>query len=177
MIKLKLISDYISKVLCAGSQLLVCALIVIVCYSTISRYVFSRAVGFTEELGAIFLTGIAFLSFAYVFSIGAHIRVTIVSDKLPKVVRSWVEIIAGLLGLAYSVMIIKLGWEFVYFSYLLDCHSPDSHIYEVPWMAAIPIGMLAFAIAFLVFCIDKVHAIKKREVKEMKEYDIERQVM
>lgn len=169
MIKLKVISDYTGKVLSAGSRLLVCALVVLVSYSAISRYVFVRGIGFVEELSGLMVVGISLLSFGYVLSIGGHIRITLIINKLPKVARSWVELIAGLVGLAYSIIIIKLSWDFVYLSYLLNCHSPDSHIYEVPWMALLPIGMLALAIAILMFCIDKVHAIKKGEAEEIEE--------
>lgn len=156
--KAKEVTDSISEILSFGAKISLCALVGLVAYSAFSRYVLLKAVHFMAETGGLLLMSIGFLSFAYVFTIGGHIKLTILTDKLPQRIRSWLEVVMSLLSLAYFIIFIKLSLDFVYTSYLADCHSVDAHLYEVPWMALMPIGIIIFAIVVLVFCIDKAHS-------------------
>ena len=168
--RLKGIAYGISKTISFGGELAICVLILLVSYSAISRYLFSQGVPFMEELGGLLLMAIAFLTFAYVFIIERHIKVTLITNKLPRMVRGWFELAAGVLTLAFLIIFIKLSWEFVRVSIQLDCHTVNANLYEVPWMALMPAGAGVLALTVLVFCIDRAYKlISKKELMEEKE--------
>ena len=152
------ISHGISRVLSIGAEVCICALIGLVSYSAISRYAFSQGIYFMEEVGGLLLMAISFLSFAYVFSLGRHIKVTLITDKLPKAIKNWLEVAVGVVSLVYFAIFIKLSLDFVYRSYQLDCHTVDARLYEVPWMALMPAGIIVCAIVVLAFSIGKVYS-------------------
>ena len=146
-----------TEVLSYGAEVCIMALVVLVSYSAISRYVFSKGVYFMEEFGSILLAAIAFLSFAYAFAVGRHVNVTFIISKFPKAVRNWWEVGRNLVCLFFLFVWFKLLFDFVYTSYEMNCHSVDAHIYLVPWMALMPLGVMVFAIAVLMFCINRAY--------------------
>lgn len=58
-----------------------------------------------SEMAAFLLVGATFLSLAYTFTHHAHIRVTLVINRLPAAVRVWIESLALLIALGLSVLI------------------------------------------------------------------------
>ena len=128
-----------------------------------------------EEVGGLLLMAISFLSFAYVFSVGRHIKVTLITDKLPQPAKNWLEVVVGVATLVYFGFFIKLSWDFVYYSYLQDCHTATARLYEVPWMALMPTGTIVCAIVVLVFTIVKAYStVAKRERKKEAEVTLEK---
>jgi TRAP-type C4-dicarboxylate transport system permease small subunit len=161
------ISNWSAKTISYGAEVVVFILVILVSYSAVSRYVFSKAVYFAEEIGGLLLMAAGFLAFPYVFTVGGHVRVTLLLDKVPKGVRRWYEVAVGVMSLIFLGIFIKLSWDFVYTSYQWDCHTVDAHLYEVPWMALLPVGAVGLAIAVLLSCINEAHGIiAKTEEKE-----------
>ncbi|WP_345917374.1 TRAP transporter small permease [Cobetia crustatorum] len=60
-----------------------------------------------SEMAAFLLVGATFLSLAYTFTHHAHIRVTLVINRLPAAGRVWIESLALLIALALSVLITR----------------------------------------------------------------------
>lgn len=145
-----------SKVFGAAGGFAIAFLAILVAYSAISRYAFDKAVFFMEELAGLLLLTCAFLSFAYVFVQGRHIKLTLITDKLPLWARNWLEIITGVVSLFYLILFTKLSYDFTYTSFRLDCHSHDAGLYEVPWMAIMPLSILMFSLAVLMFVLARV---------------------
>jgi TRAP-type C4-dicarboxylate transport system permease small subunit len=140
-----------STVLHRCSGIVIGCLTVLVAYSAISRYAFNRAVFFVEELAGLLLVVSAFLAFAYVFTQGGHIKLTLITSRLPPRVRGLLEIVVSVVAFGYLIILTKLSYDFVWRSYLLDCHSNDAGLYEVPWMSAMPLGLLMFSLVVLMF--------------------------
>ena len=108
-----------------------------------------------------------FAAFPFVFTNGQHIKVTLLTGKLSARVRGYVEIATSLIAFLFLILFIKLTYDFVYDSYLLDCHTYDARLYEVPWMAVMPLGGVVFALVVLAFFIERIwNAIKKTEIEE-----------
>jgi TRAP-type C4-dicarboxylate transport system permease small subunit len=116
--------------------------------------VFGRTLGYgipgVDDLAALFLVATAFLSLAYTFRAGAHIRVNLLLHYLSPAVQRWAELWclafgAGLTGfLTYYTA--EMAWE----SFLFG----DRAIGQLPILMWIPqsaatLGLLAFALSFL----------------------------
>jgi len=140
-----------SKVLLIASGAAIGCLAVLVAVSSISRYAFNKPVFFMEELAGLLLMASAFLAFAAIFVQGQHIKLTLITGKLPARVRGWLGIATSAVVVFYLILYAKLSYDFTYRSLLLDCHSHDAGLYEVPWMAVMPLSMLMFSLVVLTF--------------------------
>ncbi len=132
----------------------VLAMVVLVAYSSISRYVFNKAVNFMEEVAGLLLMLACFLSFAYVFVKGGHIRVVLLLDLFPRWLRDVIEFMIRVVLVLYLALFTKLTWDFVKLSYELDCHTPDARLYEVPWMVVMPLSGAVFGVIVLISCVE-----------------------
>ena len=148
-----------SEIINYGAEGCLFCLVILVTYSAVARYVFTAPVYFMEEASALLFMALSLLSFAYTFSVKRHIRISFITNLFPMKVRDWFEVVAGVVSLFYLIVFIKLSYNFVYLSYLQNCHTTNAYIYEVPWMALMPMSMIVFAVVILEFCISKVRNI------------------
>jgi len=148
-----------SKVTNYGAEGCLFCLLILVNYSAICRYIFGRPVYFMEEVGGLLFMAVGLLSFGYTFSVKGHVRISSITNLFPMGVRDWFEVVASAISLFYLIVFIKLSCNFVYLSYLQNCHTTNAYIYEVPWMALMPISMIVCAVVILEFCISKVRNI------------------
>jgi TRAP-type C4-dicarboxylate transport system permease small subunit len=147
-------SGTLSLALSWTSAAVVCFFAGFVTYSTVSRYVFGKAVPFMEEVAGILVIVLAFNAFAYVFLKGGHIRVTHVMGKVSPKARQFMDLGAHLVALVYTAVFIVLAWDFVVRSYRLDCHTATAGLYSVPFMAVMVLGAGVFALVVLVSCVE-----------------------
>jgi TRAP-type C4-dicarboxylate transport system permease small subunit len=166
--RLKHVAEAISEVLCAGGAIAVGAMVVLVSYSSISRYVFNYAISFMDEVAGLLLMVVCFCSFAYVFMKGGHIRVALILDSLPVKAKTYLELLTRLILLFYLIIFTKISFDFVIVSYELDNHTADSGLYEVPWMAVMPVSGFIFGSIVLISCLEPIWALltgKKSEIQ------------
>ena len=156
------VAEKLSKTLCLVGGIAVMAMVILVTYSSISRYVFGSAVSYVEEVAGLFLMVVSFCSFAYVFIQKGHVRVTLVLGRLGPRISVFLELAIRLLLLFYMIVFTKLGYNFVVMSYILDCHTSDSNLYEVPWMAVMPISGLIFSFILVISCLQYMKIIIQR---------------
>lgn len=165
------ISIRFCEVLSFIGAIAVMLMVLLVTYSSFSRYVLGSAIEYMEEVAGLFLMVSAFASFAYVFVKGRHIRVKLILDKLPKGPKGILDLAAKFLLLFYLALFTKLTYDFVVVSYHLDCHTPTANLYEVPWMAVMPFGGLTFAI---VVFIEILHDILYMITGKSKKVELEK---
>jgi TRAP-type C4-dicarboxylate transport system permease small subunit len=116
--------------------------------------VFGRNFGYgipgVDDLAALFLVAAAFLSLAYTFRAGGHIRVNLLRLHLPPSLRRLTELWSLAFGSCLmgflSYYTVELAWE----SYLYG----DRAIGQLPILMWIPqgaaaLGLLAFTISFV----------------------------
>lgn len=126
--------------------------------------VFGRSFGYgipgVDDLAALFLVATAFLSLAYTFRAGAHIRVNLLLHHLPPRMQRWAELWclafgAGAVGfLTYYTA--EMAWE----SYLFG----DRAIGQLPILMWIPQGAAAFGLlAFTLSFVDDLIAVLRGE--------------
>jgi TRAP-type C4-dicarboxylate transport system permease small subunit len=112
-----------------------------------------------EEVAGLLLMVASFSSFAYVFVKKGHVRVSLIIHRLPPKLRIIQELVIRFMLLFYMIVFTKLGYGFVVMSYRLDCHTADSGLYEVPWMAVMPLSGLIFSLILIISCVQYIKSI------------------
>jgi TRAP-type C4-dicarboxylate transport system permease small subunit len=139
---------------------LVClVLTVLVTASAILRYGFSSPIYFTEDLSALLLMALFFLAMPYTFIKGRHVRITVVTGRLPPKARGWMEVVAMLAALCFLILFLRLAADYVFVSYRLGCRSESSGFYLPPWMTVMLVGPAVWGIVILLSVIQKVKAL------------------
>ena len=173
---LKKTADRLSEYLAIIGGIAVLMMVLLVTYSSVSRYVFGVAVSWMEEVAGLLLMVCSFCSFAYVFVRGGHIRVVLILELLPEKVRGYFELFTRLVLLFYLIIFTKLSYDFLAFSYQLDCHTASSNLYEVPWMAVMPVSAFLFGVVVLIACVEPIWDIvmgKKKGIEFEKTAPVE----
>jgi len=174
--RLKRVAESLSEALAIAGGIAVLAMVLIVTYSSISRYVFGRAVSYMEEVAGLLLMVVSFCAFAYVFVKGGHIRVVVILDQFSEKVRGYMELGTRMILLFYLIVFTKVSYDFVAVSYQLNCHTASSDLYEVPWMAVMPISGLLFGLVVLISCLEPIWNIvmgKKKGIEFEKAAPVE----
>ncbi len=111
------------------------------------RYVFLSPVQGTTEIGELVLPMATFLSLAYLQMHEAHIRVTLIPDRLPANWRAGFDILAILVGAGLMAL---MSWQsFIFAMDSIAIREVASLSSPVP----VYIGKLAYFIGCAVFCV------------------------
>jgi TRAP-type C4-dicarboxylate transport system permease small subunit len=153
---MKRVSEVASEVLAAIGGFAVGVMVLLVTYSSISRYFFGRAVNYMNEVAGLLMMVVCFLSFPYVFMKGGHIRVALILNKLSSKARGYLELGNRIVLSLYLMVFTKIAYDFVADSYRYDCHTPDSNLYEVPWMSVMPVSGLVFCLIAIMSCVEPI---------------------
>ena len=73
-------------------------------YEVILRYIFGRSTGIMDELVSQCLVGIIVTGTAYTLRENAHVRITMLTDRINSDVRRWLAVITSIISLAGSVL-------------------------------------------------------------------------
>ena len=84
----------------------------LVFFQVVTRYLFSYSIAWVEELTRYLMIWMAFLGAAALFKDDSHIRMDLVYNKFPQVVRTYLDLLFGLFQVAFLVMLFKLGLEY-----------------------------------------------------------------
>ena len=97
-----------------GSATIVLILMVLVTADVTGRYLFSKPVPMTYEVGAFMLVFVVFLGMAYTQRMGAHIRVEFVTLRLPAKAPVIMDLVAFSLGILLYGAIFYQGFKWAY---------------------------------------------------------------
>jgi TRAP-type C4-dicarboxylate transport system permease small subunit len=146
--------DWILEALCRFGimcgALLVIATMVVVGYGVMMRYVFGIPQVWSDELVSFWLVAIVTLGAADVLRRGGHIRIDLVTDRLPARAQPWVEVWGLISVLILSIVLTISGWEMVSFSWSVGMLS-EGYLELPMWIpqSLVPIGFSLMAIAAL----------------------------
>lgn len=129
------------------------------------RTFFAKPITGVFDISEIILAWIVFTAFAYALITGAHVRMTLVLDRLPRRLRSGCEIFANLMGVSFFAVLTIMAVPFFWESFLIK-EVPQSPIPSPVWLGklAMPIGTFLISVVFLVRLIRSLRP--KREVVE-----------
>ena len=99
-----------------------------------------------SEIASYLLVGATFLSLAYTFTHYAHIRVTLVIDRLPAAARAWCEVACLTIALALGAL---LGWEVIgLVQESLDYGDVSSGLMAIPLWIPQTVLMIGLALMY-----------------------------
>ena len=144
--------------------LLVIATMIVVGYSVVLRYAFGVPQVWTDELVSFWLVAIVTLGAADVLRRDEHIRIDLVTDRLPTGAKAWIEI-AGLVSvILFSTVLTISGWEMVKFSW--DVELLSEGYLELPmWIpqSLIPVGFALMGVAALYRLVYRFRACRAED--------------
>lgn len=103
-----------------------------------------------DEVTLFGLVWIVFLAIGLALESGRHISMRMLLDRMPPSAQRLVKIVINLLGLVFSVYMLKVGWEITAFVARSGQTSPTLG-FSVAWLYGImPVGFLLLAAQYLV---------------------------
>ncbi len=138
------------------------ALIIIILMVTIDvtgRFLFEAPLPASFEISALLMPFIMFPPLAYALSMGLHIRVSLLTRRLPPRAQLWFEIGADVIGLALFAMVAYIGWLHFYKSYLIRELIFAS--IDLPWYPSkllLFVGATCFSLQFIINIVRAVRA-------------------
>ena len=118
-------------------------------YEVLARFIFRAPTEWSLELSCYALVWSAFLGAAYTLDNDQHVKVEVLTERLPGKLRRLTEILAYLAGLAFCALATWKGLGHVRVSYINE-HTSNTPL-SVPMYTvelAVPVGMLLLALAF-----------------------------
>jgi TRAP-type C4-dicarboxylate transport system permease small subunit len=122
----------------------------IVFYDVFARYVFNAPSIWVVEISTYLLQLMVFLPMGVLVTENAHVRSTLLTDRLPASVRRGLRHVSQAIGAVYASFILWFGWNFVVHSWKQD--QVSATLIAVPlWIpgALIPLGGLLLLISSL----------------------------
>jgi len=139
------------------SSFLIIALTILIIIEIVARSFFNVSTMIADEYSGYFYLASIFLGLGYTFKEDGHIRINILTSKLPKKINRYIDIFAGSITLALIIFILYFSIKMLIESYKYDMVSET--VSETPiylTQLAIPIGLFMFSIAVLAFLIKKI---------------------
>lgn len=144
---------YLSSAYASGLCLIFMTLLIL---AQIIARMFGQIIPSSEDFAGWLLSASIFFGLAYTFSVGGHIRVTILLSRLPSHIRFYNEVFNLVVGLLIAGFLSYYSIFTVYESY--DFHDVTDTYLAVPlWIIQIPMALgslfLFIALVDSLFCI------------------------
>lgn len=123
------------------------ALALAVAVETIMRKVFNRSLQGVDELGGYILAVAAALSFAIALHARTHIRIDLVHDYLPRVVRAFLNTLATVSIAACAIAALYMAWVALTDTIQFNATA------QTPWATPLKIPQSVWVLSLLVFAI------------------------
>lgn len=139
--------DLFEKALNLALQVFLGAIIIIIFYSVIMRYVFSYPPAWAEELSRFIFIWTVMLGAVVVTREQSHIELTIIVDRLPTRLKFVISMLTRLLMICFCAVMIQQGLKI--YPIVAEAASPTFAI-SMGWMyLSIPVGGFLMAIFIL----------------------------
>jgi TRAP-type C4-dicarboxylate transport system permease small subunit len=118
------------------------------------RFVFNHPLPATWEMSEVFMPLIVFLPFAHTLAIDAHVRVSLIKDRVPPQVRVVFEVFSNTISFVMCAMITYWSWLRFWESFKIN--EEILAAIWIPWWigkGAMPLAFGVFAIRFLIFLL------------------------
>lgn len=129
---IKLIKEFLDRLLVFLSLTALLAMIVIIIFQVFSRQILNETPSWSEELSVLLFVWTSFLGMAYGFRQKLHIGVSFLVDLFPKKVQEALDLFAKLLILLFSGVLMFYGWRFTVLmggSTMAGTGLPSSYLY------------------------------------------------
>ena len=86
----------------------------IVVYNVFIRYVFRGSAPWADEYASYALVIFAALAVSYTLATNKHIRVDLVTSRLPQKVQEWLDLAVSILALPVAIILTMTTWKYAY---------------------------------------------------------------
>ena len=132
----------------AAYAVLVMALMVTI--DVILRFVFNAPTKFATEFAAYLLVVSVSFGLAYTLRERAHIRIDFITSRLPRRVRSWVQVITSIMALVFTGLLSWLNWgEFMTSLKLQTTSRTAMDVVIWPAQLFMPLGLLVISLLLI----------------------------
>ena len=149
----------------AGLAVLV--IVVLITYDVLMRYFFNEPQLFVDEVASFLQIVVIFGGLAYTFRTGGHVRVDLVTARLPPRARAWLRVVALLASLGFLVIVM---WTTLQSALTAYRYGRVSTVMLYPlWgpMLLIPLGLALLEIVMLVALVQQVRALRNPRPDEV----------
>jgi TRAP-type C4-dicarboxylate transport system permease small subunit len=148
---------------------LLLAMIGLVFFEVIMRYVFRNPPIIADEFSSYILVAISFIGLAYCWRQKGHVRVTSFVIMMPKKVQNWLRMATLILALAFAVMLCQAAYYFLQNTFHFHTLSKSWLRVPLQWpQLSIGIGY-ALLVLWTIYEIAKaIIAIRARKEIEVK---------
>lgn len=80
-------------------------------YEVIVRYVFNSPTRFTLEVGLIMQIVLVSLASAYALMVGAHVKIELLTERLPHKARNWLNFFNSITGTLFCLLLCVILWR------------------------------------------------------------------
>ena len=138
-------------------------LVLVVAGNVFARYFFRTGTIWLQELEWHLISPIALLGMAYALKHGEQVRVDVFFDRMPRLCQRVVEILTGLLTLAFALIMLHLSLPFVMQAWSTGEGSPNPGgiPYRFVLKAFIPLGFALLALQGFAHAVKHLIAHKR----------------
>jgi C4-dicarboxylate transporter, DctQ subunit len=160
----------ISSVARAASTLAgvaVLAIVVLITYDVAMRYLFEQPQLFVDEVASFLELFVIFAGLAYTFRTGGHVRVDLLTGRLPGRARGWLRLSGLVLGLVFLAIVI---WTTAQSAVTAYRYGRVSAVMLYPlWapMALIPLGLVLLGVVMVVALGAQLRALRTSRPDEV----------
>jgi TRAP-type mannitol/chloroaromatic compound transport system permease small subunit len=136
--------------------------VLVVAGNVLARYFLRTGTIWLQELEWHLISPIALLGMAYALKHGEQVRVDVLFDRMPATGQRIVEVLTGLLTLAFALIMLRLSLPFVLQAWSTGEGSPNPGgiPYRFALKAFIPLGFALLALQGLAHTLK--HALQRR---------------
>ena len=142
--------DWLSRALGNLTSAMLLAMLLMICYDVMMRYVFNEPTSWATELSTYLLVAVSFAGLSYALMQSGHIRVELLIGSMPKARRIRFELITGWIGVLFVLVATWQAAIMVYDNYVNQIRS-FSLLTTPVYLPQIPIaiGLFVFGSALL----------------------------
>ena len=153
----------LGQALSAIAALAVGAIVVVLAFSSIQRYVLARPFPATEEIAAYLFVAMSFLSMLDGLMKGRHIRLLPVWKKLPPGLQGWAMVVGNIATLSVIFILLRETFAFAARSYRYGSRSYVADLLEWPWMMIIPFALATLGLGAIARTPGDIDRIRRGE--------------
>ncbi len=106
---MKIIKSILDKILSVFCIILFAAMVVLVTWQVITRFIFNDPSAFSEELAKYCFVWLGLFGAAFLFGENGHMAMDFVKDRFPKPLRLGVELFIQLVIIAFAALVLLKG--------------------------------------------------------------------
>ena len=154
-------TDWVANLLGRLAGWLVVVMMLLVAVEVVMRYAFSKPPMIADEFSGYLLVAISFLGMSFAYMNKAHIRITIVQDRVGSRTAELMRLICLALGVVFTAVFTHATIEYMQFSIMIDDRSATWLNFPLRYsQATITIGFLIFTLVLIGELIKSFYYLK-----------------